>query len=266
MNADPIALFVSFFAVGGIIFGGVLVWRGFANLPVRGYVGSMPASRIRSMAPGPVELTGVIGPGLELPDPVYQRPCVYYSVTIEQRVLAVEKGGFGFKWLTLFDKTSGLRPFWLADPTAQTLVWAPDAELRHTTDSSYTCGLFRSLFGDSIELEFMRRIRRQRVFVRRARLKLQVLRPGTALFVVGCAALPESIKPLAGTFADAVRAAAALDRGRVIVRGDSPFVIAGAAPRVTERRAGTFMHVVVGIALIVASLAVLAFFWQIGIA
>lgn len=265
MNADPIALFVSFFAVAGVIFGGVLVWRGFANLKVRRFVESMPASRIRSMALGPVELTGVIGPGLEVPDPVCQRPCVYYRASVEHRVLALENGSLGYKWITLFDEGSGLRPFWLADPTAQTLLWAPDADLRYTTDCSYTCGFFGSLFRNSIELAFMRCIKQQRVFLRRVRLSLQVLRPGTPLFVVGCAAMPDSFKPLNDKFGDALRAAAALDRGRVIVRGDGPFVIASAARRVTEQRAGMFMHVFVGTALMVASLLVLAFFWEIGI-
>src|SRR4051812_48633200 len=113
MNADPIALFVSFFAIAGVIFGVVLVWRGFANLNVRHRVQSMPSSRIRSMALGPVELTGVIGPGLEVSDPVYQRPCVYYRATVEQRVLAVKNGSLGYQWVTLFDEGSGLRPFWL---------------------------------------------------------------------------------------------------------------------------------------------------------
>src|SRR5689334_4585534 len=153
MNADPIALFVSFFAIAGVIFGVILVWRGFANLQVRRFVESMPASRIRSMALGPVEVTGVIGPGLEVPDPVYQRPCVYYRVTVEHRVLKFEDGSLGYEWVTLRDEGSGLRPFWLADPTAQTLVWAPDAELRFKTYSSYNCGFFGSLFRNSVELE-----------------------------------------------------------------------------------------------------------------
>ena len=56
MNADPIALFVSLFAVAGIIFGAVLVCRGFAHLKSRRFVESMPASRIRLMALGPVEV------------------------------------------------------------------------------------------------------------------------------------------------------------------------------------------------------------------
>src|SRR4051812_21401705 len=162
MNADAITLFVSLFGVAGVIFGAVLVWRGFAHLKIRRFVESMPASRIRSMALGPVELTGVIGPGLEVADPVYKRPCVYYRVTVEQRLLTFEDGSLQYKWITLFDERSGLRPFWLADPTAQTLVWAPDAELRYTTESTHTCGFLRSIFVNSIELDFMRRITRRR--------------------------------------------------------------------------------------------------------
>jgi hypothetical protein len=265
MNPDPIILFVSFFAVAGVLFGIVLIRRGFANLKTRRFVESLPASRIRSMALGPVELNGVIGPGLEMPDPVYQRPCVYYGLTVEHRVLTIEDGSVTHQWITLLDEGSGLRPFWLVDPTAQTLVWAPDAELRYAANHNFTCGFFGSLFGSSAELEFLRRVKKQRVFMRRVRLSLQVLRPGTPLFVVGCAATPDSFKPANNKFADALREAAALDRGRVIVRGDGPFVIARSAPQVTEQRGGMFMHVVTGVALILASVLVFEFFWQIGV-
>lgn len=263
MNPDPLLPFVAFFALAGVVFGIVLIRRGFVNLKTRRFVESLPASRIRSMALGPVEVNGVIGPGLEVPDPVYQRPCVYYGLRVEHRVLTIEDGSITHKWITLLDEGSGLRPFWLADPTAQTLVWAPDAELRHVANHNFTCGFFGSLFGSSAELEFVRRVKKQRVFMRRVQLNLQVLRPGTPLSVVGCAATPASFKPPDAKFADALREAAALDRGRVIVRGDGPFVIARSMPQVTEQRAGVFMHVAIGFALLIASLLVLAFFWHV---
>ena len=263
MNSDPMLPFVAFFALAGVFFGIVLIRRGFANLKTRRYVESLPASRIRSMALGPVEVNGVIGPGLEVPDPVYRRPCVYYGVTVEHRVLTIEDGSFTHKWITLLDENSGLRPFWLLDPTAQTLVWAPGAELRYATNHHFTWGFFGSLFGSSAELEFVRQAKKQRVFIRRVQLNMQVLRPGTPLFVVGYAVTPASFKPSEATFADALRDAAALDRGRVIVRGDGHFVIARSMPEVTERRAGMFMHVAIGFALIAGSLLVLAYYWSI---
>ena len=207
----------------------------------------------------------MIGPGLEVTDPIYQRPCVYYGVVVEQRVLTIEDSALTHKWITLFDESSGLRPFWLVDPTGQTLVWAPDADMRYTSNRVYSCGFFGSLFGSSVELEFLRKVKKQRVFMRRVRLSVQVLRPGTALFVVGCAVIPDSFKPADGKLAYALSEASALDRGRVIVRGDAPFIIGRSAPQVTERRAGTFMHVLSGIALIVASLLVLGFFWLVGV-
>ena len=60
-----------------------------------------------------------------------------------------------------------------------------------------------------------------------------------------------------------MRVAAALDRGRVIVRGEGPFIIAKAAAVVTEERTGMFLHAVIGSALLVVSLLVLGFFWQV---
>ena len=263
MNPDPLLLFISIFAAAGMLFGLVLIVRGFANLKTRRYVKSLPPSRIRSMALGPVELTGVVGPGLEVPDPVYRRPCVYYAVTVEHRVLTIEDSALTRKWITLFEDGSGLRPFWLADPTAQTLVWTPDAELQYAEYHEYSCGFFGSLFGKSVELEFLRHVKKQRVFMRRVRLSLQVLRPGTKMFVVGNAVMPHSFKPADMRFAEAMRVAAALDRGRVIVRGEGPFIIAKAAAVVTEERTGMFLHAVIGSALLVVSLLVLGFFWQV---
>ena len=263
MNPDPIILFVSIFALAGVLFGVVLIVRGFANLKTRRFVESLPPSRIRSMALGPVELNGVVGPGLEVPDPVYRRPCVYYAVTVEHRVLTIEDSALTRKWITLFEDGSGLRPFWLADPTAQTLVWTPDAELQYAEYHAYSCGFFGSLFGKSVELEFLRHVKKQRVFMRRVRLGLQVLRPGTTLFVVGNAVMPHSFSPADTRFAEALRVAAALDRGRVIARGEGPFIIAKAETEVTEQRAGMFMHALIGSALIMVSLLVLAFFWQV---
>jgi len=236
MNSDPLLLFVSIFAVVGALFGLVLIVRGFANLKTRRYVESLPPSRIRSMALGPVELNGVVGPGLEVPDPVYRRPCVYYAVTVEHRVLTMKKDGLSREWITLFEDGSGLRPFWLADPTAQTLVWTPDAELQYAEYREFSCGFFGSL---------------------------QVLRPGTKLFVVGNAVMPDSFKPADMRFAEALRVAAALDRGRVIVRGEGPFIVAQAAATVTEERSGMFLHALIGSALLVLSLLVLGFFWQV---
>jgi hypothetical protein len=263
MNPDPLLLFISIFAAAGMLFGLVLIVRGFANLKTRRYVESLPPSRIRSMALGPVELTGVVGPGLEVPDPVYRRPCVYYAVTVEHRVLTMEDGGLAREWITLFEDGSGLRPFWLADPTAQALVWTPDAVLQYAEYHEYSCGFFGSLFGKSIELEFLRHVKKQRVFMRRVRLGLKVLRPGTQLFVVGNAVMPHSFKPVDTRFAKALRVAAALDRGRVIVRGEGPFIIAKAAAAVTEERSGMFLHALIGSALLVLSLLVLGFFWQV---
>ena len=101
--------------------------------------------------------------------------------------------------------------------------------------------------------------------MRRTRLSLQFLRPGTPLFVVGCAVTPDSFKPANNKFSYALSDASALDRGRVIVGGDVPFVIGRSVPEATERRAGTFMHVFIGITLIIASLLVLGLFWQIAV-
>jgi hypothetical protein len=258
-------LFVSILAAAGALFGLVLIVRGFANLKTRRFVESLPPSRIRSMALGPVELSGVVGPGLEVPDPVYRRPCVYYAVTVEHRVLTIEGSAPTRKWITLFEDGSGLRPFWLADPTAQTLVWTPDAELQYAEYHEFSCGFFGSLFGKSVELEFLRHVKKQHVFMRRVRLGLQVLRPGTKLFVVGNAVMPHSFTPADTRFAEALRVAAALDRGRVIVRGEGPFIIAKAAAAVTEERTGMFLHALIGSALLVLSLLVLGFLWQVGV-
>jgi hypothetical protein len=75
--------------------------------------------------------------------------------------------------------------------------------------------------------------------------------------------MPHSFNPADTRFAEALRVAAALDRGRVIVRGEGPFIIAKAAAAVTEERTGMFLHALIGCALLVLSLVVLGFFWEV---
>lgn len=265
-NPDPaIFYFIAVFAVIGIVFGLVLIARGFANLGTRRFVEGMPPSTIRAMALGPVELNGSIGPGLEIPDPVFGRPCVFHYEIVEHRVLTFEDNSIGFKWVTLHEDGSGKRPFWMTDGTGQTLVWAPDAELKHSIDLEFCCGFWRSVFGKSPELEFVRKVKKQRVFLRRSRLYLQVLRPGHSLFVVGTATTLKAFVPADRRFTPALDAAAAIDNIRIVGPGETPFIIAASRDKVTERRAGMFLQALIGSGLVVASLLAMTVMWRIGL-
>ena len=58
-NADSLLLFVLVFAILGMLFDVVLVFRGFASLRTRRLSENLPTSTVRAMALGPVELSGI---------------------------------------------------------------------------------------------------------------------------------------------------------------------------------------------------------------
>jgi len=260
--SDPAVLFMSAFGIAGVVAGIVMIAAAFRSLRERRRVESFPTSAVRSMALGPVELNGVIAPGLEVPDPVYARPCVDFSVSVAHRVLTKTDAGVGWEWVGIHHERTGQRPFWLADGTGTTLVWAPDADFRFDRVSTYSCGFLGSLFGGSSpSLDFLRRVKKQRVFIRRVRYALEVLRPGQPVFVLGNAVSGDGFRPRDATFADVLKAALQQPPRRIVTKGDGDFIVTESERTATQSRGGMSLRVVLGFCLIAASLGLLGFFW-----
>ncbi|MBC7779807.1 MAG: hypothetical protein H7125_06825 [Proteobacteria bacterium] len=259
--AEPAVLFVCAFAVVGIAAGIAIIVRAFRSLRETWTAQILPTSTVRAMALGPVELEGTIASELLVDDPVYGKPCVYFSVSVAQRVLTRTDEGIGWEWVGIHHEHTGQRPFWLQDATGRSLVWAPEADLRIDCANSYSCGLFGSIFrSPSPSLDFLRRIKKQRVFVRQVRYVLDVLRPGHRVFILGNAVAGNGFRPREPAFPDVL--AAALERAprRIITRGDGAFIIAEAATAL-HSGANVVARVVVGFGLAAFSFSVLVFFW-----
>jgi hypothetical protein len=261
VDNDSIVIFALVFALAGVLFGIVLIVRAFQSLKIRWQADHLPTATTRSIALGPVELKGVIGTGLEVADPVYSKPCVYYSVTVEHRILTFRDNSLSHEWITLSQERTGRRPFWLVDATGKALIWAQEAEMRIGRVIEFECGFFGSLFGSSLELAYMRKIKKQRVFFRRVRLLLHTLRAGHPVYVLGYAVRSEEVKSTNAAFSDALREAAAGERNRVIVRGPGEFIVTESEHEAAPPKRAIFLRVVVGMALTAISFVTLGFFW-----
>lgn len=94
----------------------ILLWRSFAAVRLKRMIENTPASRIRSLATGMVEVCGRAERCYALVTPVTQIPCIYYRLSRYHRQ---ERNG---SWSLTAQSSSGLHPFWLSDATGKVLV------------------------------------------------------------------------------------------------------------------------------------------------
>lgn len=112
--------------LGGVIGIGLFV-NGFDREKLRRKILNLPTSRVRSMALGTVELTGVSQETDQpLFDPLYNQRCTYYSIQVREK----RGGGRNSRWVTVYSKNSDAFPFYLKDPTGRVLIIPHGAENR----------------------------------------------------------------------------------------------------------------------------------------
>lgn len=105
---------------------GYCLWQGIAALLLRRAVVNTPASKIRSLATGMVEISGRAVRSCALVSPVTHLPCVYYEL---RRYRRDERN----RWRMISRRSSGPVPFAVADATGRVMVDPRRAELRPGT-------------------------------------------------------------------------------------------------------------------------------------
>jgi len=112
----PIALpQLGVLAIGGIIVGLVLLWRGFGDYRSAARVADTSSSRISSLAAGEVRVSGAVEPAeVTLVSPLQSVPCVWYRAKVtrstddSEHTVFEEERGVGFR---LRDATDSIRVF-----------------------------------------------------------------------------------------------------------------------------------------------------------
>jgi hypothetical protein len=107
---------VAFLAIGGIILGIVLLWRGFGGYRTAARIGDTSTSRIATLAAGEVRVSGVVEPAeLTLVSPLQSKTSVWYRAKIaktggegEEATIFDEEQGVGFR---VRDETGSIRVF-----------------------------------------------------------------------------------------------------------------------------------------------------------
>ncbi|HET7225204.1 MAG TPA: GIDE domain-containing protein [Candidatus Eisenbacteria bacterium] len=126
MIPGPLAIGATF----ALVTGPGLFWRSFRDLRARQLLQNTPASPIRSMAMGLVEINGKVQPRSVLEAPFTGRPCAFWEVEI-----AVQ-GRRG--WNTVHRNASG-HPFFVHDPTGTALVYPEGARCTLPLESDEVC-------------------------------------------------------------------------------------------------------------------------------
>jgi hypothetical protein len=112
----------------GIIVGLSLTIKGIRNERLRKKIVKTSTSEIRSVMSGIVELSGIGHSVKPLLDPIYNQPCVYYSVQVSE----LSPGFGGRKRMygrVLYQSDTKALPFYLKDKTGQVLVIPLGAEI-----------------------------------------------------------------------------------------------------------------------------------------
>jgi len=112
-------------SLGAALAGPWLFYTGFKAWSVRRLIEATPASRIRSMAMGLVELNGSVTERSRVSAPFSGRPCAYWEVEIATRSSSRNDGRSS--WTTVHRNRSG-HPFYLRDETGTALVYPQGAE------------------------------------------------------------------------------------------------------------------------------------------
>jgi len=102
--------------------GPVLFFRSFRNLRTRRLIQNTPASRIRSMAMGLVEVNGRVSARSSVTAPFSGRPCAYWEVDISVNSRRNA-------WSVVHRNASG-HPFYLSDDTGTALVYPQGSQCK----------------------------------------------------------------------------------------------------------------------------------------
>jgi hypothetical protein len=128
-------------AVMGLGIGAAAFLHGFKDLKLKRTIEALATSKVRSMAMGTVELSGRAELLVPLLDPIFQEPCAFFQIRVEE-----QRGtGRNSRWVTLFQSDSLSQPFLLTDETGAVPVMPAGVELYCREEPG--CGWASSVFG-----------------------------------------------------------------------------------------------------------------------
>lgn len=170
---------IAFYLAVGFAAGFYLFFKGFALRRRAKAIESIPTSKVRSLAVGPVEVLGrAVSWNQPLKSHFAGAECVYYQYRVREKR--------GKHWYTRANFRSPL-PFYLEDDTGKVLVRPQKAELHLDVDRQYSSGVE---FRDGLE----------RLGIRPSALNLiecteTFVGPGDEVYVLG-AAVPDTERPM----------------------------------------------------------------------
>ena len=208
------------FAVVAFVFGLTLFVRGLRVWRERRLILNTPASHIRSLAMGLVEINGTVEPRSAITAPFSGHECVFWEVDISNR------GRNG--WHVIHRKTSG-HPFFISDGTAAALVYPQGAECKLMPGVEEVCSgpMLPPCYADYIKEEHLTLV--NFMSVGPLRFRERVIEDQQRMFVLGTAmprghavALSDDEVRATGTDGRPTRLAALDDATVAIVRkGDN---------------------------------------------
>jgi hypothetical protein len=168
------ALAGSLFLIGSGLF---LFFKGFKLLRLRRQVEGLATSKIRSLAMGLVELAGLAKDTPTLLDPIYTRPCAYYSVKVEEE----RRSGKNHHWAVIYKRDSALNPFIIKDETGEALIMPAGADVHRTPTLQCQSGFFGSTSDPTVEA-FLKSVKS---WGRNVRLTAHIIREGDPVYILG---------------------------------------------------------------------------------
>ncbi|MFN0117484.1 MAG: hypothetical protein ACKVQC_04210 [Elusimicrobiota bacterium] len=183
-------IFGSIFCIVGL----GLFFFGFKRLALVRRIQTMATSKNRSVAMGFVEVFGLAKSQYKLLDPIYNNPCVYYSVKVEER----RSSGKNSHWVTIYQDNSAGFSFAVEDASGLVEVFPKDAELQ--LSSKITCTSSFG-FGSSPEDLFLKKWKG----LNTVQLTAYIIRLGDPVFIIGHVGLNNKQMVYPITIADAAR-------------------------------------------------------------
>jgi len=171
------------YCAGGLIGGVILFFWGFVQLRTKRLMEDIPASTIRAMAPGLVEISGQAVNWELCKGPFTLQDCVYYEYLVEQYV----NSGKNSHWETILKGDSKAFSFYVQDGTGTVLVKPEKSTVIVPDAYTLKTGMFSEVPPAMVEFLEQKKISLRTFFgfEKTLRFTERHFLPGETLFVMG---------------------------------------------------------------------------------
>ena len=140
---------------------------------------ALAASKARSLAMGTVEIEGHVSPLGKVFDPIYQKPCGCYKITVKE----LQQRGKSSEWVTIHEVAS-TQPFSLLDATGSIIILPLKVDWEESLTLNEKMGVFSSSNKDAAVVNYLSQFKRAFYSLK---VEAFILREGDPLFVMGFA-------------------------------------------------------------------------------